>query len=444
MSKPIGRGIWRYLDFLPVYDASRIVSLGEGDTFLHRCSRLAEAFNMKEIYIKDETTNATGSFMDRGTSVAVTHSVEVNAHSVCGAATGNFGASLAAYAAKAGLDCTIFIPRYIDLGKLYQMIAYGAEVELAENYEDAAKKAYGLSDHTHLTSTFDPFFLEGEKTTGYEICEQLGWKTPDRIVVPMGDGSHISMIWKGLKEFASVGLLSSINVKMTGVQLEGYAPIATVLSAKGNAPLTEPERAFAGDIAIAKPALASSAVQAVKESCGEAVTVSDKEIFEAMELLAKTEGIFAEPAAASTVAGVKKLRDSGRISRDESTVCVITGSGLKDPVTARKMVRKNRLGNMVRRVEDRSTTPLLGSTKAKILSTCSEQESYGYNIWKTLEEHFSLSVKIPTVYQHLAELEAMGLVERIGAQQVMGKPARYYYRLTQRGEKVLETLGPSS
>jgi threonine synthase len=437
-----GRGVWKYHELLPVSDESKIVSLGEGGTFLHKCDRLANELRLKNLFIKDETTNPTGAFIDRGTTVEVSKAKEVGFKSLCCATTGNLGASLAAYSAKAGLKCTVFIPSGIDLGKLYQIIAYGADAEPAENYEEAFSKAAQLVGKSYLVTPGNPFFLEGEKTTGYEICEQFEWKPPDRIIVPMGHGGHISMMWKAVKELFEIGFIPETSVMMTGVQAKGCAPIVEAYerNEKTVRP-TDKTQTFARDLGVKNPLQGYFALQAIRESRGIAISVSDKEIIDATRLLAKTEGIFAEPAATSTIAALKKLLDIGEIDRSEKIVCVITGLGLKDPATARRLVERVReMEKLIKRAEERKLTIKLGRTKLYILEILSTRELYGYGIWKEIKERYRITIKIPSIYQHLSELEILGLIKRDKAYKAAGKPERFYYTLTTKGKEALESL----
>jgi len=435
-------GVWRYLELLPISKGAHTISLGEGGTYLHRCDRLAEDVGIRKLFIKNETTNPTGSFIDRGTTVAVTRATELGFKSVCCAPTGNLGASLAAYAAKAGLKCKIFISREVDLGKLFQMIAYGAEMRLAGDPDEALIEARKNADRSYLVTPADPFFLEGEKTVGFEICEQLGWRTCDRVIVPMGTGGNISMIWKSIKELHQIGLTKSVDSMMTGVQAEGCAPIVKAfVNRKQFIQSASRPKTIALDIAVKNPMYGSAALRAIKESHGSATAVSDAEILEATRQLAKTEGIFAEPAAASTVAGLKKLIDLGKVERSEEIVCVITGAGLKDPGTARKIVeRLKEIDRLVRRMEERRLTTKLGDTKTRILEILSKKQLHGYGIWRELKEAFGLEISIPSVYEHLAELEMLRLIRRTRTEAVAGKPERQYYSVTEMGRDAVRTV----
>jgi len=438
-------GVWGFWELLPLNDKANIVSLGEGNTFLHECGRLAEQTGLRKLFAKDESTNPTGAFIDRGTTVAVSKAKEFGYHSVHCRTKGNLGASLAAYSAKAGFTCKVLIPGKVDLGKFYQMVAYGVHIELSrrgaeDEYEEAASLLKGDDAESYPVTSNDPFLLEGEKTTGYEICQQLGWSSPDWVVVPMGSGSHLAMIWKGVKELESIGMIDGRRLKVAGVQAEGCAPIVEAF-ARGTDRIrpAKATRTIAVDMAVRNPRHGYLALQALRESKGVGVTVSDPEIIEAMKILAKAEGIFAEPAAASTIAGIRLLVDSGRVDRTESVVCVVTGMGLKDPSSARKLVgRTQQAKKTVQKIEGLSVMDRMGKTKLRILQTLSGRELHGYGVWRALER-LNIELDISSVYQHLVELEAAEFVRKTKMQSIGGKPERRYYRLTAKGEDILRS-----
>jgi len=332
-SRPLS--VWKYRELLPIMDEKRIVSLGEGGTKLHRCGRLAEALGLKEVYVKNEGENPTGSFKDRGMTVGVTKALELGIKSVACASTGNTSASLAAYAAKAGLKCIILIPSgKVALGKLAQAIVYGAEVvQIRGNFDDALRTVKNLctSHAVYLLNSVNPYRLEGQKTIAYEVRDQLAYKAPDKVVVPVGNAGNISAIWKGFRELHSLGMIDHLP-QMLGIQAEGAAPIANAFKLGEDAvePLANPET-VATAIRIGSPANWRKALGAIRESSGLAETVSDKEILEAQRLLARLEGLFVEPASAASIAGLRKLIASEKIDRDEKVVCIATGHGLKDP-----------------------------------------------------------------------------------------------------------------
>ncbi|MBC7130979.1 threonine synthase [Candidatus Bathyarchaeota archaeon] len=328
--------VWRYRDFIPISDSSKIVSLNEGGTSLYSCQRLGKILGIKNLLVKNEGENPTGSFKDRGMTVGVTKAMEFGVKMVACASTGNTSASLAAYAAKAGLSCIILIPSgAIAFGKLAQAIAYGAKVvQIRGNFDKALEMVVKLSEEhreIYLLNSINPFRLEGQKTIAYEICDQLNRKVPDTIILPVGNAGNISAIWKGFKEFHELGLIDKLP-RMIGVQAEGAAPIARAVKSGADeiVPVEKPET-VASAIRIGAPVSWKKAMRAIRESKGTAEIVSDDEILDAQKMLARTEGIFVEPASASSIAGLKKLIAYGEIDKDELVVCITTGHGLKDP-----------------------------------------------------------------------------------------------------------------
>jgi threonine synthase len=342
-SKPLS--VWRYRDFLPIHEATQTVTLGEGGTGLHRSEHLGAELGLKNLYVKNEGENPTGSFKDRGMTVGVTKALELGARHVICASTGNTSASLAAYAARAGIKCTVLIPSgKIAYGKLSQAMIHGAKVlQVRGNFDQALEFVLKLADKhkdIYLLNSINPFRIEGQKSLGYEICEQLNCEPPDRIIIPVGNAGNISAVWKGLTEFYKLGYIKKLP-KMTGIQAAGSAPIAQAIK-KGSdkiVPVEQPET-IATAIRIGAPVSWKKAVNAIHESNGTAETVTDEEILDAQKILARIEGIFVEPASASSIAGLKKLVNNGVISKDERVVCITTGHGLKDPDTAIKQSEK--------------------------------------------------------------------------------------------------------
>jgi threonine synthase len=337
--------VWRYRDFMPINDFSKIVSLNEGGTGLHSCQRLAKHLGVRQLYVKNEGENPTGSFKDRGMTVGVTKAVELGVKSVICASTGNTSASLAAYAAKAGLQCAVLIPSgKIAYGKLSQAMIYGAKViQVRGNFDQALDVVLKLSEkhrNIYLLNSINPFRIEGQKSLGYEICDQLNQEAPDRIVVPVGNAGNISAIWKGFTEFHELGLVKTLP-KMTGIQAAGSAPVARAIKNGSDTivPVAKPET-VATAIRIGAPVSWKKALNAIRESHGTAETVTDAEILDAQKTLAQVEGLFVEPASASSIAGLKKLIEDGEVDGDERVVCVTTGHGLKDPDVAVKMSEK--------------------------------------------------------------------------------------------------------
>jgi threonine synthase len=337
--------VWRYRDFMPIDDISKIVSLNEGGTGLHSCHRLGKQLGLMQLYVKNEGENPTGSFKDRGMTVGVSKAVELGAKSVICASTGNTSASLAAYAAKAGMRCTVLIPSgKIAYGKLAQAMIYGAKVlQVRGNFDQALDIVLKLAEKhlsIYLLNSINPFRVEGQKSLGFEICDQLDQEAPDRVVVPVGNAGNISAIWKGFSEFHQLGFVDSLP-KMTGIQAAGSAPIAQMIKTGSEkmVPVAKPET-LATAIRIGAPVSWKKAVNAIRNSGGTAETVTDEEILAAQKLLARVEGIFVEPASASSIAGLIKLVGNGVIDKDERVVCVTTGHGLKDPDTAVQMSEK--------------------------------------------------------------------------------------------------------
>jgi threonine synthase len=328
--------MWKYKEFMPV-DESKIVSLEEGGTPFVRCQKLGEDLGV-DLYVKVEGSNPTGSFKDRGMSVGITKAVELGVNTVGCASTGNTSASLAAYAARAGKRCVVLLPAgKVALGKLAQAMFHGADViSIKGNFDEAleAITALALKGQLYLLNSVNPFRLEGQKSIGFEIVDDLGWQSPDRIILPVGNAGNISAIWKGVNEFYNAGFIDELPM-MTGIQAEGAAPIYNAVKEgkKDIIPVENPET-VATAIRIGAPVSAAKALRAIYDSNGLAETVTDDEILSAQKLLARTEGIGVEPASAASIAGLKKLVETGKVDKGERVVCIVTGHLLKDPNTA--------------------------------------------------------------------------------------------------------------
>jgi threonine synthase len=338
--------VWKYKELLPISDESKIISLSEGGTPLIKGNNLARGLGMKELYIKNESVNPTFSFKDRAFTVMVTRSLEAGASTVAAVSDGNAGCAAAAYGAKAGIRCIVLTPSFAVQSKLTQMSMYGAEIfsvkgsliEAGMLVLEACNK-YGWANIT-TAKVVSPYSTEGHKTIAYEICEQLGWKAPDWVVSPVASGDSLGAIWKGFKEFHSMGLIKKLP-RMVGVQGEGAAPLVKAFEGhKQFFEIEEFEPQTIADALCIGAVVGSWSLNAIEESKGCAVEVSDGEILEAQKLLAATEGIFVEPSSASTCAGLKKLLNKKVIGKEESVVCVTTGSGLKVLEVAAKMAPK--------------------------------------------------------------------------------------------------------
>ncbi|MDD3043331.1 MAG: threonine synthase [Methanosarcinaceae archaeon] len=325
--------VWKYAKLLPV--EREPVTIMEGGTPLYKCDRLAEKIGIKELYVKHEGMNPTGSFKDRGMTVGVSKALELGMKTVACASTGNTSASLAIYGAKAGIPVIVLLPAgKVALGKVAQALMHGAKVlSIRGNFDDALALVRTLcaQEKIYLLNSINPFRLEGQKTIGFEIADQLDFKVPDRVVLPVGNAGNITAIYKGFREFKMFGVTDGIP-KMTGIQAEGACPIVKAIKSGAEAitPEENPET-VATAIRIGNPVNARKALLAIRESGGTAESVTDEEIIEAQKDLARLEGIGVEPASATSVAGLKKLVEAGVVGRDESVVCITTGHLLKDP-----------------------------------------------------------------------------------------------------------------
>lgn len=331
------RSLWRYSDLLPINDKKNIVSLNEGDTPLHKCVRLGNKVGLKNLFIKDETRNPTGSFKDRPITVAITKAREFNVQTVTSSSSGNAGVSLAAYAAKAGLNCIIFAPADTPKTKLMLVNTFGSKVitvrgSLSDAYHLAEKSSRRYS-WFNATSTFlNPYSVEGDKTVAYELYTNLNGETPDWVYVPIGAGPLLVGCWKGFKELELLSYSTKLP-HMVGIQAEGCAPIVKAFKEK-TVTVSAWEKSFTIASAIADPLIGYTqdgtyTLSKIRESNGSAEACSDKDILESVALLAQKEGIFAEPAGASSLAGALKMFEEGKIDSNEIVVCLVTGTGLK-------------------------------------------------------------------------------------------------------------------
>jgi threonine synthase len=328
--------IEEYRKFLPVTDKTPVVTLGEGSTPLVRAKRLARKIAPGvELYLKFEGVNPTGSFKDRGMTMAISKAVEAGARAVICASTGNTSASAAAYGAHAGLDVYVLIPAgKIALGKLSQAMMHRARVvQIEGNFDQALAivKDIAATQRIELVNSINPFRIEGQKTAAMEVCDQLG-SAPSLHVLPVGNAGNITAYWKGYKEYRAAGQSNRLP-RMMGYQAAGAAPI--VLGR-----IVEEPHTVATAIRIGNPASWAAALEAVQESAGLIDMVTDDEILQAYGMVAAEEGVFCEPASAASVAGVVKLQQAGLLHDGETVVCTLTGHGLKDPDTAISVSRQ--------------------------------------------------------------------------------------------------------
>ncbi len=319
--------IEEFRKFLPVTEQTPVVTLCEGNTPLIQASRLAKRICPQvDLYLKVEGANPTASFKDRGMTLAVSKALEKRARAVMCASTGNTSASAAAYGGRAGLPVYVLVPAgKVALGKLAQAMAHGAIViQIEGNFDQALSIVKDLcaDEEFELVNSLNPFRLEGQKTAALEVCDQLG-RAPSYHCLPVGNAGNISAYWKGYKEYRTAGQIADCP-KMLGFQAQGAAPIV-----RGH--VIEQPQTVATAIRIGNPASWKLALQAVEESSGAIQMVTDEEILDAYQALAKEEGVFCEPASAASVAGLTKCSQAGLLPEGATVVCTLTGHGLKDP-----------------------------------------------------------------------------------------------------------------
>jgi threonine synthase len=338
------RNLWRYRELLPI-DGEPRVGLYSGFTPLVRARRLGEVLGVKELYIKDDSVNhPTFSYKDRVVSVAISKAIEFGFDTVSCASTGNLANSVAAHAAQAGLNCYVFIPDGLEQGKIIGSAIYGPKIVAVKgNYDDVNRLCSEIGDKygwAFVNVNLRPYYSEGAKTHGFEVAEQLGWKLPQHIVVASAGGTILPKLAKGFQEMIKVGLVEDSGCKIYSAQAAGCAPIINALHRGTD--LVEPVKpdTIASSIAIGNPADGYYVIQAVKESGGWGESVTDEEILDGIKLLARTEGIFTEPAGGTEVAVAKKLIESGLIPKNESIVVSITGNGYKTLETVVHCVEK--------------------------------------------------------------------------------------------------------
>jgi threonine synthase len=332
--------VWRYWDLLPIENRAVIPPLHVGWTPLYRAEYLGKENGLRQLYLKDDGVNPTGSFKDRASAVVVAKGKELGVKVIAAASTGNAGAALAGLAASAHVPSVVFAPQTAPEAKVAQLLLYGSHVFLVKGTYDqafelclnACKKFGWYSRNTG----YNPFTTEGKKTAALEICEQLGqmgsngkWRAPDRIFVSVGDGNIITGIWKGLRDLRALGWIETMP-KLMGVQAEGSAACYNAWKA-GTDTITPVEpHTIADSISAGLPRDGTRAVRAVRETSGAYLTVSDDDILDAMRRLARQEAISAEPAGAAGYAGLRKAIQQGLVGKDEEVLVLVTGNGLKD------------------------------------------------------------------------------------------------------------------
>lgn len=321
--------MWRYKDLLPV--EGDVVDLGTGYTPLIKADNLARELGLEQLYIKNDGVNPTYSFKDRPVSAAATKAREFGFEAIACASTGNLAASVAAHAAKAKMKAYVFVPSNTETGKLVGAAIYGPVLVVVNgSYDDVNRLCATIAQRYKwgfINISLRPYYAEGSKTLAYEVVEQLGWRAPDCVVYPAASGLSFTRIWKGLDEFAMLGLIKPVSTHMYLAQAAGSSPIVNAFQSGALHINPVVPNTIAKSIAIGNPADGYYALKVIRESGGSACAVTDEELIAGMKLLAQTEGIFAEATGGAVIASLKKLTESGTIKKDQLTVAYITGGG---------------------------------------------------------------------------------------------------------------------
>lgn len=346
LEKNHDENIWRYMPLLPIEGVNFSPSLQIGNTPLYKPERLKNLLKMDNVYIKDEGRNPTASFKDRASAVGVAKAIELGKDVICAASTGNAASSLSGFAACMGIKNYIFVPSTIPEGKLTQLLVFGSNVILVDgDYDTAFDFCLKAVDHFgwyNRSCAINPYLCDGKKTAAFEIIEQLDFNVPDKVVMSVGDGCSVSGVWKGFKEFYELGIINKLP-QMICVQGENSNPVNRAFNAnKFSFDYIEP-KTIADSISVGIPRNGYKALNALHESNGICVDVSDAEILNAMTTLARNTGVFGEPAGVAGFAGFLKLVESGKIKKDETVVLVVSGSGLKDIKSAMQAVKQPEL-----------------------------------------------------------------------------------------------------
>ena len=328
------KSIWRYADLLPA-GPEGAVDLGAGFTPLLRADHLAAELGLSELWLKNDTVNPTGSFKDRVVSVALTRARELGFKVAACASTGNLANAVAAHAARAGMRSVVFIPADLELPKVVTTAVFGGTlVALEGNYDDVNRLCAELASEyptwAFVNVNVRSYYAEGSKTLAFEVAEQLGWRAPDHVVIPVASGSQLTKVAKGFRELSKVGLIDGEpRVRISGAQADGCAPVAQAFEAGASFVRPVKPSGIAKSLAIGNPADGAYALEEVRKSGGAVASVSDAEVIEGIRLLARTEGIFAETAGGVTIGVLAKLAASGVVKPNEKVVALITGNGLK-------------------------------------------------------------------------------------------------------------------
>ena len=337
---------WRYFELLPIIDKSNIVNIDAGMTPLTKAEKLGEALGLNNLYIKNDSVNPTFSFKDRPAGVAVSKAKEFGLSAVGCASTGNLASATAAHAAKGGFPCHVFAPSDIEMAKITQALSYGANfIAVDGTYDDANRIAAQIGDSRGIgivNINMRSYYVEGSKTLAYEVAEQLDWQVPDQLVVPVGSGAMLNAICKGFEELQQTSLLGNVsNMHMIAAQPHGCAPIVDAFKKNSTdvIPVENPQT-VAKSLAIGDPGDGRYVLKRLEQYNGFAEEANDREILDAILLLAKTEGIFTEPAGGVSVAILQKMVQQGKIDKNDKVVCYVTGNGLKATESLMQVLEK--------------------------------------------------------------------------------------------------------
>jgi threonine synthase len=324
--------MWRYADLLPA-DAQTAVDIGTGYTPLVRAPNLGRALGLERLYVKNDCQNPTWSFKDRVVSVASTVARQFEFDTLACASTGNLANSVSAHAARAGMKASVFIPADLEQGKIIGSAVYNPTLVAVEgSYDEVNRLCSELGDKypwAFVNINMRPYYAEGSKTLGHEVCEQLGWRAPDHCIVPLASGSLFTKIYKGIKELAWLGLVDWNATRMSGAQALGCSPIYEAWERGSFTIRPQKPDTIAKSLAIGNPADGYYALKIMEQTNGGAAAVTDEEVIDGIKLLAETEGIFAETAGGVVISGLRRLAKEGRVRPDEVVVAFITGAGLK-------------------------------------------------------------------------------------------------------------------
>jgi threonine synthase len=325
--------LWRYELLLPGGPDIERVDLGAGFTPLRRADRLAERLGLKTLWIKDDSVNPSNSFKDRVVTVAITMARAFGFEAISCASTGNLANATAAHAAKAGMPCYVFVPEDLERAKILATEAYGARVVAVKgNYDDVNRLCSEVAEAlpwAFVNVNMRPYYAEGSKSLGFEVAEQLGWRLPDHVVVPIASGALMTKIHRAFRELAAIGAVGERSYRISGAQAEGCAPVATAFREGANEVRPVKPNTVAKSLAIGSPADGWYAIQTARQTGGAIDACTEAEVVEGVMLLAETEGVFTETAGGVTIAVLRRLVESGAIGAEEETVALVTGNGYK-------------------------------------------------------------------------------------------------------------------